>query len=320
MPWRDVPDCYGSWAAAYALFRRWQRDGTWARILTALQAFADAAGRIVWDESVDSTTARAHQHAAGARKRGDLQVEPLGGLREEPADHALGRSRGWVDHETASGLRTGSETVVDRADCRTAWRRSAVRGGPGRYPGTAGRRGPAAGTPGSCPRGQGLHIAGEPPLPTPAGDQSNHPEQRPTRTPTGASSDRRAAGHRRSTLRSTSGATLWRAASTGAQTQPRRRHPIRQTRRALRSHRAHRRHQRMAVTDFDTGPRHMSRHRTRPGRPHVVPSRLRATFPSFAQYRSHRLRRQQEWPLETSRLRLWRALRRRNECRDNASP
>lgn len=23
-PWRDIPDCYGSWAAAYALFRRWQ--------------------------------------------------------------------------------------------------------------------------------------------------------------------------------------------------------------------------------------------------------------------------------------------------------
>jgi transposase len=69
-PWRDMPDCYGSWAAAYALFRRWQRDGTWTRILTALQALADAAGRIVWDVSVDSTTARAHQHAAGARKRG----------------------------------------------------------------------------------------------------------------------------------------------------------------------------------------------------------------------------------------------------------
>lgn len=69
-PGRDVPDEYGSWAAAYALFRRWQRDGTWTRILSTLQAIADAAGRIVWDVSVDSTTARAHQHAAGARKRG----------------------------------------------------------------------------------------------------------------------------------------------------------------------------------------------------------------------------------------------------------
>ncbi len=64
-PWRDVPECYGSWAAAYGLFRRWQRDGTWSRILTVLQAWADAAGRVVWDVSVDSTVARAHQHARG---------------------------------------------------------------------------------------------------------------------------------------------------------------------------------------------------------------------------------------------------------------
>ncbi|MFF4779299.1 IS5 family transposase [Microtetraspora fusca] len=69
-PWRDVPACYGSWSAVYALFRRYQRDGTWQQIVTALQALADAAGRITWDVSVDSTIARAHQHAAGARKRG----------------------------------------------------------------------------------------------------------------------------------------------------------------------------------------------------------------------------------------------------------
>ena len=69
-PWRDVATCYGSWSAVYAQFRRWQRDGTWVRVLTALQALADAGGRIVWDVSVDSTIARAHQHAAGARKRG----------------------------------------------------------------------------------------------------------------------------------------------------------------------------------------------------------------------------------------------------------
>lgn len=69
-PWRDVPAQYGPWQTVYGLFRRWQRDGTWARILTGLQARADAAGLITWDISVDSTIARAHQHAAGARKRG----------------------------------------------------------------------------------------------------------------------------------------------------------------------------------------------------------------------------------------------------------
>jgi transposase len=70
VPWRDVPERYGPWESVYGLFRRWQRDGTWARILAALQARADAAGLITWDVSVDSTVARAHQHAAGARKRG----------------------------------------------------------------------------------------------------------------------------------------------------------------------------------------------------------------------------------------------------------
>jgi transposase len=59
-PWRDVPARYGPWATVYGLYRRWQRDGTWARILTGLQALADAAGLITWDVSVDTTIARAH--------------------------------------------------------------------------------------------------------------------------------------------------------------------------------------------------------------------------------------------------------------------
>ena len=95
-PWRDVPDCYGSWRAVYALFRRWQRAGAWAQIVTALQTRADAAGLITWDVSVDSTIARAHQHAAGARRHPGQQQEPPGGLSAEPDDHALGRSRGGL--------------------------------------------------------------------------------------------------------------------------------------------------------------------------------------------------------------------------------
>ncbi|WP_406460536.1 transposase [Streptomyces sp. NBC_01622] len=72
-PWRDVPERYGPWDRAYHLFRRWQRDGTWARIVTRLQAEvarADAQGLIMWEVSVDSTIAQAHQHAAGACKKG----------------------------------------------------------------------------------------------------------------------------------------------------------------------------------------------------------------------------------------------------------
>jgi transposase len=69
-PWRDVPARYGPWQTVYGLVRRWQRDGTWRQILTALQAQADAKGVITWDVSVDPTVVRAHQHAAGARKGG----------------------------------------------------------------------------------------------------------------------------------------------------------------------------------------------------------------------------------------------------------
>lgn len=68
--------------------------GIWAHVLRQLQAIADAAEQIGWLVSVDSTIMRAHSHAAGARRHGDRQAEPPGGYHSEPADHALGRSRG----------------------------------------------------------------------------------------------------------------------------------------------------------------------------------------------------------------------------------
>ncbi|GAA3864997.1 hypothetical protein GCM10022243_34050 [Saccharothrix violaceirubra] len=83
-PWRDVPAAYGSWAATYALFRRRQRAGVWQRVLTALQALADEGGRITWDVGVDSTIARAHQHAAGARKRGICRPSRRAGSSPSP--------------------------------------------------------------------------------------------------------------------------------------------------------------------------------------------------------------------------------------------
>ncbi|WP_425471799.1 IS5 family transposase [Streptomyces cadmiisoli] len=73
-PWRDVLERYGPWDRIYDLFRRWQRDGTWKRILEQLQLQADAQGLITWDVSVDSTGCRAHQHAAG-RSRGGLTTK-----------------------------------------------------------------------------------------------------------------------------------------------------------------------------------------------------------------------------------------------------
>jgi transposase len=110
-PWRDVPERYGPWQTVYGLFRRWQRDGTWQRVLTELQARADAAGLITWQVSVDSTIMRAHQHAAGARRDGDIQREPPGGVRAEPADHGLGRSRGGWTTKLHLGCEQGQKPL-----------------------------------------------------------------------------------------------------------------------------------------------------------------------------------------------------------------
>lgn len=95
VPWRDIPARYGPWPTIYGLFRRWQRDGTWQAILTALQARADAAGAITWDVSVDSTVTRAHQHAAGARKRGTARPNrPAGSTPNRMITRWVGRVAG----------------------------------------------------------------------------------------------------------------------------------------------------------------------------------------------------------------------------------
>lgn len=68
-PWRDIPERYGPWQTCYDRFVRWSRDGTWQRILTALQVDVDAEGNIDWDGSaLDSTHIKAQRSATGARK------------------------------------------------------------------------------------------------------------------------------------------------------------------------------------------------------------------------------------------------------------
>ena len=90
-PWRDIPDRYGPWWRAYALFRSWQVTGVWEHLERELaSAVVTAQGpEAVWDEvSVDSTVCRAHVHAAGARRDSPRTVDG------EPDDHALGVCRG----------------------------------------------------------------------------------------------------------------------------------------------------------------------------------------------------------------------------------
>ena len=65
-PWRDLPPELGYWHAVYMRFRRWEARGVWQRLWQNLQAehFAQARALLM-----DSTTVRAHHHAAGAPKK-----------------------------------------------------------------------------------------------------------------------------------------------------------------------------------------------------------------------------------------------------------
>ncbi len=70
--WRDLPDRYGPWQTCATRFRRWAADGTFAHLLTQVQARADAAGLLDWLVAIDSTIVRAHQSAAGAGGKGGI--------------------------------------------------------------------------------------------------------------------------------------------------------------------------------------------------------------------------------------------------------
>ena len=65
-PWRDLPAALGCWHAVSRRFRRWEERGVWPRLGKNLQAAPFAQARALL---VDSTTVRAHHHAAGAQKK-----------------------------------------------------------------------------------------------------------------------------------------------------------------------------------------------------------------------------------------------------------
>jgi transposase len=69
--WREIPaERFGPWQTAYERHTRWSQDGTWARLLAAAQADADARAELDWLVSADSSLVRVHQHGAAARRIG----------------------------------------------------------------------------------------------------------------------------------------------------------------------------------------------------------------------------------------------------------
>ncbi len=68
--WRSVPSELGPWSRAAQTFIRWARLGVWDRLLGLAQGKGVELGMTF----LDGTSIRAHQKAAGARKKGALKL------------------------------------------------------------------------------------------------------------------------------------------------------------------------------------------------------------------------------------------------------
>jgi transposase len=68
--WRALPAELGPWWMAAQTFIRWARLGVWERLLSLVQERGVQLGMTF----LDGTNVRAHQKAAGARRKGDLKL------------------------------------------------------------------------------------------------------------------------------------------------------------------------------------------------------------------------------------------------------
>jgi transposase len=71
-PWRGLPAEFGPFQSVWERHKRWSTDGTYAAMLEAVrdqsaEVDSELDAELADLLSVDSTSVRAHQHAAGAR-------------------------------------------------------------------------------------------------------------------------------------------------------------------------------------------------------------------------------------------------------------
>ena len=66
-PWRDLPEKFGDFRVVHRRFTRWSQKGLWEKIFVLLSQDADREYVML-----DATLVRAHQHSAGAAKKGGL--------------------------------------------------------------------------------------------------------------------------------------------------------------------------------------------------------------------------------------------------------
>jgi len=88
-PWRDLPERYGPRTTCYNRLVRWRKAGVWDRMMDAITAAHD--GDI---QMIDSTSVRAHQQAATAKRWIEIivSVVPEAGSRPKSTRSSMGRA------------------------------------------------------------------------------------------------------------------------------------------------------------------------------------------------------------------------------------
>jgi transposase len=77
IPWRDLPEHFGDFRVVHTRMSRWAKRGVWKTVFEILATDADNEYAMI-----DSTIVRAHQHSAGARKKG-AAIKPSGAARAD---------------------------------------------------------------------------------------------------------------------------------------------------------------------------------------------------------------------------------------------
>ena len=95
-PWRDLPERFGPWGSVWKRFDRWARKGVWARVFEALRD-PDLEWMIL-----DSTVVRAHQHAAGAEKKGEMTIRRWAARGAGSAPRSTSPSMAWATRSSSS--------------------------------------------------------------------------------------------------------------------------------------------------------------------------------------------------------------------------
>ena len=100
--WREMPGVFGPWATVYGRFRVWRNAGVFTALLEGLIAEAARQGKVGLSlVSVESTTARGHQDAAGMR----VGEEVMDALVEAAAEEEQARQKGAAKGDQTDMMR-----------------------------------------------------------------------------------------------------------------------------------------------------------------------------------------------------------------------